>query len=125
MTMNAEVGIDIVEIADFQIRIKRTHSLLKKLFSKSERSYCKGHPGRLAARFAAKEATKKAISVPVPLDWKEIIISHNRNGKPIINLPGKIIKKLSITQIIVSLSHTKTTAVACVVIFYGGSGNPS
>lgn len=62
----------------------------------------------LAGMFAAKEAVMKALSVGAG-KWKEIVIKHDENGRPRVELISSIAKPLSFD---VSISHTENTAVA-------------
>ena len=54
------VGIDVVNIDRFKESLERTPGLSEKLFTESERTK---NVQSLAARFAAKEALAKALSV--------------------------------------------------------------
>ena len=65
-----------------------------------------------AARFAAKEAVYKALSNYDDLDWKDIEINNQDNGRPYVNLMVKI---PDLKQIDITLSHCKTYATAYVV----------
>ena len=67
-------GIDIIEI-------DRIHSVLtqygdrflNKIFTPDEIQYCKGRSPNLAGRFAAKEATMKALKTGTRgVSWKDI-----------------------------------------------------
>jgi holo-[acyl-carrier protein] synthase len=60
------VGIDIIEIA----RIERTYAdfgerFLHRVFTERERERYRGRVNELAARFAAKEATSKALGTGI------------------------------------------------------------
>ena len=119
-------GIDIVEIE----RIEKAHHkwgdrFLKKIFSEEEMNYSfeKRFPYQhLAARFAAKEATLKAFGNGWGrLDSLSLIeVSNNRDGKPQIKLKGNL-KKLcngrSLSEVVLSMSHSKKFAVAsCILV---------
>ena len=71
-----------------------------------------------AARFAAKEATFKAISEQLEdkysISWKDIEIINNEQGKPKLNIVG--IPLNEIEDMDLSLSHCKEYAVATVTI---------
>lgn len=72
-----------------------------------------------AARFAAKEATFKAISKSLngkyDIDWKDIEVENDENGRPSINLKSdKIIDKIE--DIDISISHCKEYATAMVIV---------
>src|SRR3954447_24259617 len=67
------VGIDFVEPARLAERLRARAGLAQELFHPGELSYCEAQPHpdeHLAARFAAKEAVIKALSIDgfEPLD---------------------------------------------------------
>jgi holo-[acyl-carrier protein] synthase len=71
---------------------------------------------RLAARFAAKEAVMKALGVGWrSLAWREIEITNDPQGRPIVHLHGaarRIADNRGISTVLVALSHTHDHAVA-------------
>lgn len=118
-------GVDIVEIA----RIKKAArnwkgKFLGRVFTDTELKYSRhkrfSHQ-HLAARFAAKEAVLKAFgdSSINSMEWKEIEIVNNKDGKPVVRLTGKALaamRRRRVRDIIVSLSHTKNYAVANAIL---------
>ena len=77
-----------------------------------------------AKRYAAKEACAKALGTGLSqgVNWKDIEIINNRQGKPFIILHNKALSKLkNLTKkncnIEVSLSDEKNYAIANVIIF--------
>lgn len=92
-------------------RLKNNQNFLKKIFSPAEIRYCfskKNCSQHLAVRFAAKEAVWKCL--PEKISLSEIEVRSAPGGEPKIYLSGKLSRKVS-----VSLSHTKTFAVAVAV----------
>lgn len=114
------VGIDIIEIA----RIERTlndfgERFLNRCFTERERNRYRGRTNELAARFAAKEATSKALGTGiVGIRWREMEVLPNRRGKPVLILHGRAAERartLGLTDFSVSLTHSRTEAMAFVV----------
>jgi holo-[acyl-carrier protein] synthase len=114
------VGIDIIEIA----RIQRTYDdfgerFLHRVFTERERDRYRGRVNELAARFAAKEATSKALGTGiVGIRWREMEVLPNRRGKPVLILHGRAAERartLGLTDFSVSLTHSRTDAMAFVV----------
>lgn len=70
-----------------------------------------------AARFAAKEATFKAISSLLEdkysICWKDIEVVNDSQGKPKVNILG--VDETRIESISISISHCKEYATANVV----------
>jgi holo-[acyl-carrier protein] synthase len=114
------VGIDIIEIA----RIQRTYDdfgerFLNRVFTERERERYRGRVNELAARFAAKEATSKALGTGiVGIRWREMEVLPNRRGKPVLILHGQAAERartLGLTDFSISLTHSRTDAMAFVV----------
>ncbi|MFH1654987.1 MAG: holo-ACP synthase [Candidatus Omnitrophota bacterium] len=108
-------GVDIIEVERVRKAIKKWgDSFLRRVFTDEELSYAKNRRfpyEHLAARFAAKEAVLKAFSNQ-KMDFKDIKILNNGDGKPICELKDK----RDNIQILLSISHTKDYAVANAII---------
>ncbi len=114
--MRPSIGIDIVDVEDFKKRISKTKPLGKRIFTDYELDYCKNKGiEHLAARFAAKEAFKKASGIS-NLSWHDAEIRNLPSGKPVLKINEKIKNRLKINTAEVSLSHTKKQAIASVLI---------
>ncbi|MCC6703772.1 MAG: holo-ACP synthase [Thermomicrobiales bacterium] len=118
------VGVDIIEIA----RIERVLGLygdrfLRKVYTERERARYGKRPQELAARFAAKEATSKALGTGIiGIRWKEMEVIGNRRGKPVLTLHGQAAQRaeqLGLNHFSVSLTHSRTDAMAFVVAVRG------
>lgn len=113
-------GIDIIEIPRIQRVIERWGDrFLRRIYTLQELEFCAGKANRLAARFAAKEATSKALGLGIRgIAWKEIEVVRQRGRPPSIKLHGKAAKRaqfLKIAQLSISISHSREYAVASVV----------
>jgi len=118
-------GVDIVEVFRMRDAIRKWgENFLSKIFTAREIHYSNARRfshQHFAARFAAKEAVVKAFGEPrrYPIKWTDIEILNDREGKPVIEfhddaLKLKKIKKVS--EVIVSMSHSKNYAVANVIL---------
>ena len=109
-------GIDIVEVDRITQAIERWgDGFLNHVFTREEIDYAKKQrqpSEHFAARFAAKEAVFKAIGDDPGINWKDIKITNNKNGKPICHYRPKKFKR----HILISISHTKSYAVASAII---------
>ena len=114
------VGIDIIEIA----RIRRTladfgERFLRRVYTDRERERFGTRESELAARFAAKEATSKALGTGIRgIRWREMEVLSNRRGKPVLILHGSAAERaatLGLVAFDVSLTHSRTQAMAFVV----------
>ena len=113
-------GIDVIEIA----RIQRTLNdfgarFLHRVFTEYERERYRDRVPELAARFAAKEATSKALGTGIRgIRWREMEVRSNRRGKPILVLYAQAAERarmLGLHAFDISLTHSRTEAIAFVV----------
>lgn len=111
------IGTDIIEIERVKNAVNEYgKKFLNRVFTEKELSYCR-NGGRirfpeLSARFAAKEAYSKAIGTGIKdIEWKAIEVVNDKSGKPHIAVKGKMLKNVHL-----SLSHSRNSAVACVII---------
>jgi holo-[acyl-carrier protein] synthase len=119
------LGIDLVFIPRIEEAfIKWEDRFLKRVFTSEEIDYClrqKRPALPLALRFAAKEASSKALGTGMRqgVSWSDISVIHEPSGRPILKLYGNALKKameLGGASWHVSLSHEKDYAVAVVII---------
>ena len=112
------IGIDIVDISNFESYNKSNDKFLKRFFTKKEIDYCfsfKSPFQHIAGKFAAKEAIIKAFSQGrVDFgDFSNIEILNASNGVPYVNflstIKNNLITKLSIT-------HDSNKAVAVAIL---------
>ena len=113
-------GVDIIEIS----RVGRVLAdygprFLRRIYTAEEIDYCRGRSPNLAARFAAKEATMKALGTGVRgVGWRDIEVIRHESGAPSIRLHGRAKKRaqrLGVQEISLSMSHSRDYAVAFVV----------
>jgi holo-[acyl-carrier protein] synthase len=125
----AGIGIDAVEIQRMAVAIERYgEKFLRKIFTQKELDYAgkkKGYSMHMAGKFAAKEAVKKAIpeGATIGLNWTEIEILNGDDGKPYTCLHGqaeKLKDKFKLSQIFVSISHTRDLATSNAVAVKNG-----
>ncbi|MCR5147268.1 MAG: holo-ACP synthase [Clostridia bacterium] len=126
--MEIKTGIDIIEVNRIKENIdKFGDKFLNRIYTKKEIEYCENKNVQkyqsYAGRFAGKEAIFKALSECIEdkfqIEWKDIEILNNDNGKPQVKLYGNL-KNIELKQleIDVSISHIADVAVASVVVKY-------
>ncbi len=118
--MVLKTGVDIIEIPRIQSALDRHGDRFQqRVFTPTEIAECKGRADAFAVRFAAKEATTKALGTGIgPVSWREVETLHKRSGEPFLVLHGKaelVARYLGLTTWAVSLSHSKDLAIAVVV----------
>jgi holo-[acyl-carrier protein] synthase len=114
------VGVDLMDIERISRALERYgERFYARFLTENERRACEGRPERLAARFAAKEATAKALGTGIgAVRWVDIEIDGDESGRPFLRLHGnaaQLAADLGLTTWEISLSHTKDQAVAFVV----------
>ena len=116
--MKIKTGVDIIEIERVKKCIEETEGkFCERVYTEKEIEYCESKKTQkyqhYAARFAAKEAVFKAISVMIPdkygINWKDIEILNDDTGKPYVNILNHDIKSEDVDVII---SHCREYAVA-------------
>src|SRR5690348_14929137 len=99
--------------------------LIARIFTEDEARYAlaRVEPAlHFAARVAAKEATYKALSgnhLARAVGWREIEVSLREDGAPYLVLHGRArarAAELAVVRSLISLTHSKTAAVAVVVL---------
>src|SRR3712207_5434761 len=84
-----ETGVDIVEIPRIGDLLRRYGDRFRqRVYTDREWADCAGRLDSLAARFAAKEATIKALGSREPA-LREIEVARAPNSRPRIRLRGK------------------------------------
>lgn len=130
MKMKIFLGNDICEIDRIQdVLDKYGKKFLDKTYTCAEAAYCLSNSKltaqRLAVRFAVKEAVSKALGVGINrlgwdkgINWKDVEVTRELHGAINIVLYNKAMvfeKKLRITSWAVSVSHSRTDALATVI----------
>lgn len=119
--MKLTTGVDIIEIPRLRQVLERYgQRFLERVYTQGEIAYCRGRPPNLAARFAAKEATMKALGTGATgVGWKDIEVVRQESGAPSIQLHGRAkgrAQRLGMVEVSLSLSHCQEYAVAFVVM---------
>lgn len=115
-----QCGIDLIEIERIAEVVGRWgDKFLHRVWTERELAFCRGRFPELAARFAGKEATSKALGTGlVGLVWREIEILPDRRGKPLLFLHGNARERadlLGLNTWAISLTHSRQLASAMVV----------
>ncbi len=112
------LGVDICEVRRMERALERHPTLRERVFTAEEIAYCdsKGRPAEsYAGRFAAREATIKALGGYRGKRWQDISVSRHPSGAPMIALAGNAKRRadvLGVDRILITFTHEKTNAVA-------------
>lgn len=122
-----EVGVDIVEISRVARVVGRhAEGMQRRVYTELEWRQCHKSIASLAGRFAAKEAVMKSLGVG-GMAFRDIEIARLPSGKPEVRLYGRMqrrAKRLGVTAIHVSISHSRDNAVAVALAESGPSDRP-
>jgi len=126
------VGVDVIEIVRFSHWQYRHYKQLQRIFSSEEIEYCRSSSlksaERFAVRFAAREAFLKAFcglhnsySISFLSLCKFLYIEKKKSGCPQLVVDWQSFlfgcdRKTVYPKVSLSMSHTKTVALAVVII---------
>jgi len=125
-------GVDIAEIDRIERALDASYGdrLRDRIFTPGEQTYCesrrRGRAQSYAARFAAKEATMKALGVGWGrhAGWLDIEVVRRSGEAPELRLHGPAAARaqhLGIARLALSLTHAAGLALAFVVAERGGA----
>jgi holo-[acyl-carrier protein] synthase len=117
---NLRTGVDLIELDRIESAIQRHgERFLERVFTPGELQEVGENIASLAGRFAAKEAAAKALGTGIgDVGWQEIEILRDQARQPHLHLHGKasrLADELDLETWSLSLSHTRTHAIALVV----------
>jgi holo-[acyl-carrier protein] synthase len=116
------IGTDLVDVVRFRAVVARTPGIVERLFLPGEQAYAterRDPTERYAARFAAKEATMKALGVGIgAVGFRDIEVLRDEEGAPSLRLHGRAADRaaaLGVRRWLLSMTHTDTVAHAVAV----------
>lgn len=117
-----KTGIDLVEIERLSgLRPEIRRRFLERVFTPRELEQAGRSDASLAGRFAVKEAVAKVLGTGIGvLGWKHIEVERGAQGNPVLHLYGNAqveADRQGLTTWSISISHTRTCAVAVAVAF--------
>lgn len=119
------LGIDRIEIDRVRAAwVRHRERFHRRVFTDDEWAYCLSKPdpaSSMAARFAAKEATMKALGLGwgSGIRYRDIEVRRGPAGAPSLRLHGHardLAAYRQATNMVVSLSHDRTHAMATVIL---------
>lgn len=116
------LGVDAVDLPRFRRVLERRPGVARRVFTDAERAYAERHRDpvpRLAARFAAKEATMKALGVGLgAFRLHDVEVERDARGAPHVTLRGRaadLATDRNAARLHLSITHSDTVAIAFVV----------
>ena len=120
------VGVDLCEVERMRRTLARTSGFADRVFTPGEQAYCRraADPAeRFAVRFAAKEATLKAVGAGLgACRIRDIEVVRAESGAPALLLhdtAAALAAEHGVARWHLSLTHTATMAEAVVIAVSG------
>ena len=116
------IGNDLVDLDRFRLVLDRTPTIVGRVFTDAEQQYARQRNDpteRYGARFAAKEATMKALGVGLgEVAMRDIEVVRTESGEPGLVLHGTaaaLAAERGVHRWMLTISHTDHLAQAVVV----------
>jgi holo-[acyl-carrier protein] synthase len=117
------IGVDLVDVERVKRLLSRRKTFVDRVFTSEEISYCErqASPAECyAARWAAREACRKALGGIREMRWHDVRVERAPTGAPRLALDGSSrarMDALGVTDVLVALTHERQMAAAfCVAV---------
>jgi holo-[acyl-carrier protein] synthase len=118
------IGLDVCPTARMSDALARHGDrFAARVFTVAERAYADGRGNRdeaYAARFAAKEATSKALGAPRGIGWHDVEVIPAVTGErgPTVVLRGRareVAEQRGVAEVMISITHAGGVAAAVAI----------
>jgi holo-[acyl-carrier protein] synthase len=112
------IGVDLVDVDRVKQILTRRRSFVERVFTADEIAYCQrqASPAECyAARWAAREACRKALGGIREMRWHDVRVERAPSGAPSIALEGSSRARadaLGVSKVLVALTHERRMAAA-------------
>jgi holo-[acyl-carrier protein] synthase len=117
------IGVDLTDVERVKHMLGRHRTFVERVFTSQEIAYCERSGNRAecyAARWAAREACRKALGGIMDMRWHDVWVSRAPTGAPSIVLEGTSearARELGVTEVKLALTHERRMAAAiCVAV---------
>ena len=114
----AGIGVDLVDVQRVERILRRRGAFVERVFTAAEIDYCErqANPAEsFAARWAAREACRKALGGIRSMRWHDVWVERAPSGAPSIGLAGTSrdrAEALGVTNVLLALTHERRMAAA-------------
>jgi holo-[acyl-carrier protein] synthase len=124
------VGVDLAQIPRVRRLLERWQDrFLRRVFTDAEIAYCQRRRDpvqHFAARFAAKEATLKALGtgLSMGIHWREMEVRRDPGQAPTMTLSGRsldVARRRGGSRVLLSLTHDGDYALAQALLLADGA----
>jgi holo-[acyl-carrier protein] synthase len=112
------IGVDLVDVDRVKEILARRKTFVERVFTTQEIAYCdrQAAPAECyAARWAAREACRKALGGIRAMRWHDVRVERAPSGAPSIVLDGTSRARadaLGVSEVLVALTHERRMAAA-------------
>ncbi len=112
------IGVDLVDVERVRRLLTRRSTFAERVFTPDEIAYCsrQASPAEcFAARWAAREACRKALGGVREMRWHDVKVERAPTGAPSLALSGSSLARaraLGVSDVMVALTHERTMAAA-------------
>lgn len=112
------LGVDLVDVERVEQILARRKTFRQRVFTPEEIEYCEsqGSPAACyAARWAAREACRKALGGVHEMGWQDVSVRRGEEGSPQLSLRGSSQSRaeaLGVSAVLVTLTHERRMAAA-------------
>jgi holo-[acyl-carrier protein] synthase len=117
------IGVDLVDVERVRGILQRHLTFAERVFAPEEIAYCERQASpaeAYAARWAAREACRKALGGVRGMRWRDVRVDRAPSGAPSLVLNGASRARadaLGVSRVIVALTHERRMAAAfCVAV---------
>jgi holo-[acyl-carrier protein] synthase len=117
------IGVDLVDVERVARILERRKTFVERVFTPPEIEYCErqANPAEsYAARWAAREACRKALGGIRDMRWQDVRVDRAPTGAPRLVLDGAAKARadsLDVAEVKVALTHERRMAAAfCVAV---------
>src|SRR5919108_5825961 len=117
------IGVDLVDVERLARILQRRTTFVRRVFTPKEIEYCErqANPAEsYAARWAAREACRKALGGIRRMRWHDVRVDRAPSGAPRLVLEGTSRARadaLGVSEVMVALTHERRMAAAfCVAV---------
>jgi holo-[acyl-carrier protein] synthase len=112
------IGVDLVDVSRVERVLARRKTFVERVFTDEEIAYCERQSSKAecyAARWAAREACRKALGGIRDMRWHDVRVSRAPSGAPSLVLEGTSRERadaLGVGEVMVALTHERSMAAA-------------
>jgi len=112
------IGVDLVDVERVKRMLERHGTFAERVFTPEEIAYCERQASpaeAYAARWAAREACRKALGGVRGMRWQDVRVDRAPTGAPSLVLSGMSRARaaaLGVSRVMVALTHERRMAAA-------------